>query len=116
MRVLIALAPVAAVMAMAAPAMAQNNPSGLTPAQQQARMATPWRTPDAYRAEQENMLDEATGNNIAAQPLERVDLANRVSGLIEQGRCQEARELARAEGDRQMALRARQLCRPRRGG
>lgn len=115
MRVLIALVPLAAVMALAAPAAAQNNPAGLTPQQQQARMATPWRMPDAYRADYENLLDESTGNNIPAQPLARVDLANRVSGLIEQGRCREARDLANAEGDRMMALRARQICRPRRG-
>lgn len=115
MRILLALAPLAVVLAMAAPAAAQNNPSGLTPAQQQARMATPWRMPDAYRADFEDLLDESTGNNIAAQPLVRIDLANRVSGLIEQGRCREARDLANAEGDRMMALRARQICRPRRG-
>ncbi len=115
MRILIALAPVAAVMAIAAPAAAQTGPTTLSPMQRQAAMATPWRMPDAYRADFENLLDESTGNNIPAQPLARVDLANRVSGLIEQGRCQEARDLANAEGDRVMALRARQICRPRRG-
>lgn len=42
--------------------------------------------------------------------LERVDRAIRVDQLIHQGRCREARELANAEGDRNMALRARQIC------
>lgn len=41
---------------------------------------------------------------------ERVDRAIRVDNLIHQGRCREARDLANAEGDRNMALRARQLC------
>ena len=117
MRILIALAPVAAVIAFAAPAAAQTSQPGVTAEvlARQARMATEWRMPDAYRAEYENLLDESSGHNIPAQPLARVDLANRVSGLIEQGRCQEARDLANTEGDRMMALRARQICRPRRG-
>lgn len=115
MRILITFAPVVAVMALAAPAAAQESPPPPTPQQVQAFLATPWSMPDAYRADYENLLDEATGNNIPAQPLARVDLANRVSSLIEQGRCQEARDLANAEGDRVMALRARQICRPRRG-
>lgn len=115
MRILIALAPFAALMAVAAPAAAQEAPPVLTPQQIQVRLATPWEMPAAYRVDAENMLDEALGNNIPAQPLERIDLANRVSGLIEQGRCREARDLANAEGDRMMALRARQICRPRRG-
>ena len=116
-RFLIALAPVAAVIAFAAPAAAQTSQPGVTAEvlARQARMATEWRMPDAYRAEYENLLDESSGNNIPAQPLARIDLANRVSGLIEQGRCQEARDLANTEGDRMMALRARQICRPRRG-
>lgn len=113
MRILIALAPIVAVMLMAAPAAAQSTTT--SPLAQQARMATPWRMPDGYRADYENMLDESSGNNLPAQPLARIDLANRVSGLMEQGRCREARELANAEGDRMMALRARQICRPRRG-
>jgi hypothetical protein len=41
---------------------------------------------------------------------DRVDRAIRVDHLIHQGRCREARDLANAEGDRNMALRARQLC------
>jgi hypothetical protein len=42
--------------------------------------------------------------------LDRVDRAVRVDHLIHQGRCREARELANAEGDRNMALRVRQIC------
>jgi len=48
---------------------------------------------------------------LPAQSLERVDLANRVSALIELGRCTEARDEAREAGDRQMAIKVRQLCR-----
>ena len=63
------------------------------------------------RGEYEAFIDGSSGNNLGAQPLERIDLANRVSTLIELGRCSEARALANQAGDRQMALRARQLCR-----
>lgn len=42
--------------------------------------------------------------------VERVDRAVRVDHLIHQGLCREARELANAEGDRNMALRVRQVC------
>lgn len=68
------------------------------------------------QASYETFLDSASGNNIGPQPLARIDLANRVSTLMELGRCTEAREHARAAGDRQMALRARQLCRTDRAG
>ena len=64
----------------------------------------------AMQASYEAFLDSASGNNIGPQPLARIDLANRVSTLIELGRCTDAREHAREAGDRQMALRARQLC------
>lgn len=114
MRPLLALAVLGAALAAAGSAAAQQQPFLQEAMARQARMATPWRMPDAYRAEFETLLDESSGNNIAAQPLERVDLANRVSGLIQLGRCQEARDLANAEGDRVMALRARQICRSRR--
>ena len=63
------------------------------------------------RGEYEAFIDGSSGNNLGAQSLERIDLANRVSTLIELGRCSEARALANQAGDRQMALRARQLCR-----
>jgi hypothetical protein len=67
-----------------------------------------------YRLAYENDLAQREETPVPAAELERLDRANRVSGLMEQGRCDEARALANAEGDRQMALRVRQLCRPRR--
>ena len=44
---------------------------------------------------------------------ERVALANRVQALIDEGNCREARAMANEAGERQMALRIRQTCRPR---
>lgn len=44
---------------------------------------------------------------------ERVELANRVQALINEGKCREARAMANAAGERQMALRIRQTCRSR---
>lgn len=44
---------------------------------------------------------------------ERVQLAQRVQALIDEGKCREARALANEHGERQMALRVRQTCRPR---
>jgi hypothetical protein len=44
---------------------------------------------------------------------ERVELANRVQALINEGKCREARALANEAGERQMALRVRQTCRSR---
>jgi hypothetical protein len=61
---------------------------------------------DAQRLQQQQDLE--------AQDPERVDLAREVGALMEAGRCDEARDRARAEGDRQMALRVRQMCRPAR--
>ena len=107
----------AVAVAGALPAFAQQQPPPPrpnVPPQQQLRLfperpslgSTSWT-----RAEYETFLDAASGNNIPSQPLERIDLANRVSTLIELGRCTDAREEAREAGDRLMALRARQLCR-----
>jgi hypothetical protein len=42
---------------------------------------------------------------------ERVQLAERVQALINEGKCREARALANEAGERQMALRIRQTCR-----
>jgi hypothetical protein len=44
---------------------------------------------------------------------ERVQLAERVQALINEGKCREARALANEAGERQMALRIRQTCRAR---
>lgn len=49
----------------------------------------------------------------AAYGAERVELANRVQALINEGKCREARALANEHGERQMALRVRQTCRSR---
>lgn len=111
----------AAVVAAALPAFAQQPPPrpNAPPPQQQQRIhqerpslgSTAWT-----RAEYESFLDAADGNNLPAQPLARIDLANRVSTLIELGRCTDARNEAREAGDRQMAIRARQMCRVDRAG
>ena len=108
-----------AALAAALPAFAQQPPRPNTPPPQQQRihaerpsLGSTART----RAEYESFLDAASGNNLPAQPLERIDLANRVSTLIELGRCTDARNEAREAGDRQMALRARQMCRVDRAG
>lgn len=44
---------------------------------------------------------------------ERVQLAERVQALMDEGRCREARALANEHGERQMALRVRRTCRTR---
>lgn len=67
-----------------------------------------------YRLAYENDLAARGDPEVPAAELARIDRANRISGLMEQGQCDQARALANAEGDRQMALRVRQLCRPRR--
>ena len=101
---------VLAAFASATPAVAQQPappPFSRTPLELDRHMAN---IRHAQMAEYEIFRDQATGNNLT-QPLERIDLANRVSGLIQLGRCVEARTLAREEGDRLMSVRARQLCR-----
>lgn len=108
---------VTAAATLALPAAAQQQPPSRPgpPQQQQPQRVLPDRpslTRSAWvRAEYESFLDSASGNNLPAQSLERIDLANRVSTLIELGRCTDARNEAREAGDRQMAIRARQLCR-----
>lgn len=113
MRLIIALGLAVA----ATPALAQQQPPTppapvpMSPALElQARLATPWEMGYGERLEYDLAFDEARRGPVSAS-LERVDLANRVSGLIQQGRCTEARALAREEGDRVMALRTRELCR-----
>lgn len=86
------------------------------PANQRQPMAQA-RYEQAYQHGQrfafEAFLDR-NGDRMPNAPLEQIDVANRVSGLIEQGRCDEARALANAEGTRNMAVRVRQICRPAR--
>lgn len=110
---------VAALTALAAPALAQTPPAqtpspppfSRTPAELDRHMA---HIHHAQLAEFEAFRDGATGYNLGPQPLERIDLANRVSTLMELGRCAEARAMANEAGDRMMAIRTRQLCRPAR--
>lgn len=110
----------AAVLATALPAAAQQPPPQQPPSRPFVPPPPPQRNmPDRMmmndtawtRAEYETFLNAARGNNIPAQPLARIDLANRVSTLIELGRCTDARDEAREAGDRLMAIRARQMCR-----
>lgn len=108
----------AAVVAVALPAVAQQQPPSpsrpsLSPPMPQRNMPDRMMMRDnAWTgSEYETFLNASSGNNIPAQPLERIDLANRVSTLIELGRCTDARNEARAAGDRLMAVRARQMCR-----
>ena len=69
------------------------------------RMNTRMLESEEYR---QQMVDR-----LVEEDPERVDLARRVALLTDEGRCREARALANAEGDRQMALRVRQTCRQR---
>ena len=106
----------ASLLAAALPAAAQQPPRPNTPPPANQQPMRLDRTPSMYstawtRAEYETFLDSASGNNIPSQPLARIDLANRVSTLIELGRCTDARNEAREAGDRLMAVRARQMCR-----
>ncbi|HYC74657.1 hypothetical protein [Brevundimonas sp.] len=109
-----------AAFATAAPAIAQQQPPLPPPQQPQPpvfRDLRPMIASNAWtRSEYETFLQAARGNNLPSQPLARVDLANRVSTLMELGRCTEARNEARTAGDRLMAVRARQLCRTDRDG
>ena len=105
-----------AALATALPAAAQQQPPQQPPPQQPQppvfRDIRPMVGSNAWtRSEYETFLQAARGNNLPSQPLARVDLANRVSTLIELGRCTDARNEAREAGDRLMAVRARQMCR-----
>ena len=104
-----------AALATALPAIAQQQPPQPPPQQPQPpvfRDVRPLVGSNAWtRPEYETFLQAARGNNLPSQPLARVDLANRVSTLIELGRCTDARNEAREAGDRLMAIRARQMCR-----
>ena len=97
---------------MAAPAgaaLAQNPPPPPPP----RPMHQPTANEQSSRFEAEemrrrNMTPEQAEAEFGA---ERMDLARRVQALVDAGQCREARELAAAEGDRNMALRVRQTCR-----
>ena len=69
-----------------------------------------------WRFESEELRRERLGSPEeleARYGAERMDLARRVSALIEQGRCREARELASEAGERSMVIHIRQTCRQR---
>lgn len=104
----VALALLATAAATAASAQARQPPGRRAPMAQE-------RYEQAYQHGQrfafEAFLDR-NGDPMPNAPLEQIDVANRVSGLMEQGRCAEARALANAEGTRNMAVRVRQICRP----
>ena len=107
-----------AMIVAASPAAAQQTPPTQPPSQPQLQStwryqipsSASWSMPHGQHGDYEMFLTEASGNNVNAS-LERVDLANRVSVLMELGKCDEARAVAREAGDLLMALRARQLCR-----
>lgn len=44
------------------------------------------------------------------EQIERVNRANQLAALVDEGRCDEALKIAREARDRHMALRVRQLC------
>lgn len=108
---------VAAIAASAAPAGAQI---AQTP-QQQSGGAIGRLTPEQQISRFEN---EEQRRRLALSPeeaeaeygQERMDLARRVAALVEEGKCNEARSMANAAGERQMALRIRRTCREGSGG
>jgi len=80
---------------------------------------TPARTTsgqESWRFESEEMRrrNSMTPEEAEAEyGAERVQLAERVQALINEGKCREARAMANEAGERQMALRIRQTCRSR---
>jgi len=97
-------------------AAAQQGPGGLQTAQQAAggvigRM-TPEQQTGRFESEEMRRRNAPTAEEAEAQfGAERMDLARRVQALVDQHQCRAVRELANAEGDRNMALRVRQTCR-----
>ena len=92
----------------AAPAFAQQTPPPSPPPLSRTPMELARHMSHIRHAQQA----QARGHNLGPQSLERIDLANRVSTFIDLGRCAEARAMAAEAGERVMALRVRQLCRP----
>ena len=62
-----------------------------------------------FEAERHRRLTTPGGDVV-----DREALANRVAALVDEGRCDEARQAARDAGDRSMSRRIGQLCRERR--
>lgn len=71
-----------------------------------------WRF-ESEEARRRNMTPEEVAEAEEEFGAERMELARRVSALIDEGKCREARTLANEAGERQMALRIRQTCRAR---
>lgn len=69
-----------------------------------------WRFESEAARRATSMTEEEA---VAEYGAERVELANRVQALIDDGKCREARTMASEAGERQMALRIRQTCRAR---
>lgn len=110
-----------AVAALATPALAQQTPPRpnspppvLNPMAAARANAVPDRPTPAQEWDFRAYTTQGRAPDADTSP-ERVALANRISALVESGQCDAARAMARAEGDRQMALRVRQLCRPNNG-
>jgi hypothetical protein len=82
-----------------------------------APVGSPARTTDGqeswrFESEEMRLRNAMTPEEAEAEyGAERVQLAERVQALINEGKCREARALANEAGERQMALRIRQTCR-----
>lgn len=93
-----------------------GGPGGVQSAQQAAGGAigrlTPEQQTGRFESEEMRRRNAPTPEEAEEQyGAERMDLARRVQALVDQHQCRAARELANAEGDRNMALRVRQTCR-----
>ena len=94
-------------------AVAQSQPTNQPPAGPIGRST---QQQESWRFESEEMRrrNAMTPEEAEAEyGAERVELANRVQALMDEGKCREARALANEAGERQMALRVRQTCRAR---
>lgn len=113
---ILASASAALLMFAATGAAAQQGPGGVQSAQQAAGGAigrlTPEQQTGRFESEEMRRRNAPTPEEAEEQyGAERMDLARRVQALVDQHQCRAARELANAEGDRNMALRVRQTCR-----
>lgn len=94
----------------AAVAQSTNNRPPPGPVGRMTQQQESWR----FESEEQRRANAMTPEEAEAEyGAERVELANRVQALINEGKCREARALANEGGERQMALRVRQTCRAR---
>ena len=108
-------------LALLAPAVAQgqtppprNNGSsggvGIGPVGRMTQQQESWR----FESEAARRANAMTPEEAEAEyGADRVQLAEQVQALINEGKCREARALANEHGERQMAMRVRQTCRAR---